>query len=216
MLTLKCPNCGSYNDDKAYECYFCHKELPSPDGKKRKKPRDQDEKTDKIVFTAPPPKKISRPGCLMVYIFLLFLTGAGGILYAINHAANLLAVSIPPEYLVYFGYWTDFLNGLQSQDAVTLVHVVVPLFVALFIFSLAFGLFLLQRWARGAVMLVQAILAATFALMFYKLLTMYYNPSNIPVEFAVVFLIILAGIFLSLYGFVWFFEKSRIFGAIRR
>lgn len=211
MLTEKCPSCGSYNDPTAAECYFCKKELPST-GKQKKKKRAPQKSADTSSTIASTPQRINHPGCLMLYIFFLFIFAVGVTLLLINASGGYYVINLPPEYADYTSFISDVTSNPKNGDLTIILTQVLPIFGALLAVTLGFGLFLLQRWARALALLVQALLSIAFMGYFYVLLSQYYVTSDIQMDFVIVFVLTLLSIIISMYGFVWFFERSRIFG----
>jgi hypothetical protein len=214
MLTEKCPHCGSYNDPSAAVCYFCQKELPSTGGRKKKRSPEKSQETSAGPRTAAP--RVNRPGCLMLYIGLLFISIAALVLLLINASGGYYVLNLPYEYTEYATFLTDPLAAPENADLNTLVTQVIPVILMVFFLVLGIGLFLLQRWARILVILLQVLIAFGFGGYFYILLTRYYNQYHITSEFAIVFCVTLVMILLNLYIGVWFFEHSRNFEGLPR
>jgi hypothetical protein len=212
MLTEKCPNCGSYNDPSAAECYFCKKDLPSTGkGKKKKKSAPQTTGETKTTLIKPE-DRVNRPGCLMLYILILFFFIVAMAALMINAAGGYYVINLPGEYTYFAGFLSDAVAGPENADLNTLLTQVLPIFGIFLALTLALGLFMLQRWARALAMILQVLFSIAFIVYFYVLLTRYYNPSYITTEFVIVFVFTLIMILVNLYGAVWFFERSRIFG----
>jgi hypothetical protein len=208
MLTEKCPYCGSYNDPSAAECYYCKKELPNPGKRKRRKPKA--EKPVSVTFT-PAQKRVNRPGCLMMYVGFLFLICVFTILLMVNASGGYLSFGLPPEYAQYASFLTDPLADPNNSDLAVLVNQVLPITIAAVCLILGFGLFLLQRWARVLAMFLQLFCIIGYFLFGFVLLSSYYNPRLITTSFVIVFVLTLTVILASLYVFVWFFERNRLF-----
>jgi hypothetical protein len=104
MLNAKCPACGSYNDDHATECYFCHKSLSAESGAA---PANQQKSATYAVRRAPrtgydPYRR--RPGCLS-FLALLYIIPNGISLAFLSFFALML---LDP---------TDFGSLLREIDA---------------------------------------------------------------------------------------------------
>jgi hypothetical protein len=210
MLTEKCPHCGSYNDPSSAECYFCKKELPNT-GKRKKKQKPRAEKPVTVSFASPGQRRVNRPGCLMMYVFFLFLICVAIVLLMINASGRFLAVGLPPEYAKYTTFLTDPLADPNNANLAVLVTQVLPISIAVISLITGLGLFLLLRWARALAMLLQALCILAYLGFSYVLLSIYYNPQDIRVPFVIVFILTLTVIIASIFVFVWFFERRRLF-----
>lgn len=157
MLTVQCPNCGSFNDSSAAVCYFCKKELhvsPDSSGKGKRTPSS-------VAGPAGIDRDAAfrRPGCVSIYAVLIFLSAVLGICFALYL----------PTFLA--NYPSEFLQSTRAPIGVDLAD---PEFVSflrsnfmvysivLFLFSIltllvGWGLWGMRNWARILILISQGI-----------------------------------------------------------
>jgi uncharacterized membrane protein (DUF2068 family) len=201
VLTVQCPSCGSFNDESAAVCYFCKKPLPvSP------------ERAAKIPSRAPSASATGRkrsagyerPGCVSVYAFFFLLNGILGFLALIATLTS--ASSINPSALssqLSTGGEVDP-NLLRLIPAYWALALILMLFFSILNLFVGWGLWTLRNWARLYVMVSQGIgVLSCVALLFLSIVVF---QGNLCIT--AVYLLPLA---LSLYIFVYFWERRKLF-----
>jgi hypothetical protein len=207
MLTEKCPFCGSYNDVNAFECYFCHKELPSKPGqKKKKKPRTPASSFIPTIQEGPA-KRQGPPGCLMLFALGLVFLCAAVIFQGINSHYGLIHWTIPATSNttgMYIFYYLKLLEGTANKILTYPFLVGISILILL---VMCWGLLNLKPWARAiALFLLGVVMIANLANFFIFVKNFYTTSENI-----ISFFIILILIGFNGYCLLWFFENSRTF-----
>jgi hypothetical protein len=158
MLNIKCPECGSYNDDHAVECYFCH--TPLAGSSRNSSPMrissgSQAGRQETRRYRASSRK---RPGCLS----LLALS------YILPNALTIVGLFLLALFFLEPASFNNIINivdpSLQTQantltmDAMAigiLYLLCIPAGVCGFGLILGVGLWQMKNWARILMMFFQ-------------------------------------------------------------
>lgn len=204
MLTVQCPNCGSYNDDSATTCYMCKKELPvSPE-------REAKVKQARAVRSSAVRERtgaaFQRPGCVSVYAILTFLSGIMGIFLAL-YLPTLLAenssILLDPS---------NFPSGVNPVDpeflsfarSFYMVYAIILFLFSIVTFLIGWGLWTMRNWARIFILITQGISLA--AGVFGLFLSIVSTNGNLFICGVYLVSLILPGII-----FLWFLFNRRLF-----
>jgi hypothetical protein len=207
-LTEKCPFCGSYNSVDAPVCYFCHKDLPDTPGHKKKRgPKPPTQPTSVSMPITSPIKRKSPPGCLIILVAILLAACLLVVFQAFNGMYKFFNWQISFPATDMGRYAAYFLQGLLGYIDQLLKFPIIVAASVIMIFILCYGLLNMKRWARVlAMMMLGILLIANFALFITFVRNFTSNNVN-----NIAFLMILLGIGLNIYLFMWFFERKKTF-----
>jgi hypothetical protein len=211
MLTEKCPFCGSYNDVNAFECYFCHKELPPKPGQKRKKKSRAPSPSFTPTIQEAPVKRQGPPGCLVLFVAGLFVLCSAIILQGIHSAYGLIHWTIPTTSDKVGTYVFYYLRLLENTANKLLAYPLIVGISVIILLVLCWGLLNLKPWARATALLLLGIAMIANLANFFIFVKNFYTTS----ENVISFFIILILIGLNGYCLLWFFENSRMFAKKR-
>jgi hypothetical protein len=228
MMNKQCPQCGSFNDEHADECYYCHTVFP---GAKKHAPNKKKEAPPRSTFASPPPHmKIGerpRPGCVSVLATLFFAASIYLLMSAICRFSVLnpdfMATMTQSVLYFFFDLATRLLSPLQNQlmtwTGKNEIGVVVVLFavggLALFI---GWGLWNTTRWARVLFMILLGAMAiGSFIYIIPGMLfsgvtipdALLYLPA--PVLSIIPILSVVLVVSASIYPFFWFASNGKYF-----
>jgi hypothetical protein len=230
MLNKQCPNCGSYNDEKADECYFCHKELPG--AKKHKKKSADSTAIPSTRFRAGPPPHMKigereRPGCVAILSMAFFTVAIYFLLSAFcvfsgQDAAFIETINSSVVSFFYylaasfFNIFYGFILGWVDRNAMLAVVVLFAISgVALLV---GWGLWNTTRWARILFLILLGLLAAGSLVFVVPSLVFkgvsvpdYLRFLPEPILFLLPPVTVLLVIGVSLYPFIWFANNGKYF-----
>jgi hypothetical protein len=227
MLNKQCPNCGSFNDEDADECYMCHKDLPGAKKHKKNKPAAPSGR-----FRVGPPEHMKigekqRPGCISVLSTLFFAVAGyflisafcvfagqdAGFMHTINSSVASYFYFLAASF---FSLFYDLILGWVDRNA---IYVVIVLFivsgVTLFV---GWGLWNTTRWARVLfLILLGAIAVASLGLIVPNLVMngipipayLDFLPEQVKSILPIIALLLVIG--ASVYPFVWFASNGKYF-----
>jgi hypothetical protein len=157
MLTVQCPQCGSFNDESATICYMCKTPLPGAPVREQAAPIPQ----RRIPASA---REIDipdyhRPGCVTVYAVWVFISGILGVFFALympTFTSDLFSMLLDPS---------NYPVGVDPFDPemLTLMRSFMGGYaVAIFLFSVinvvtGWGLWTMRNWARVIVLILQGL-----------------------------------------------------------
>jgi hypothetical protein len=159
MLTVQCPNCGSFNDEHATACYMCKKELPGAAGRPRPVQEPAAARSGKTGRRNFDEAEYRRPGCITVYALLTFLSGIFGIAAALllpTLLANNSSILLDPSN------YPRGANPLDPQFLQFLQTYIMAYSIFVFLFSIVtflvgWGLWTMRNWARVLILLTQGL-----------------------------------------------------------
>jgi hypothetical protein len=230
MLSRQCPNCGSFNDEKAQECYFCHQDFSGGNKRKSKDSEANAGQTTRYRAGPPPHMKIgqrTRPGCITLLAMGLFLIAIYFLLSAFCTFSAMDKNFVAMIYQGILGFFYDLAARLLSPFNEVIFRWVgenVMLLVAT-LFSIAgillfigWGLWNTTRWARILFMILMGATAVGSLLYFIPGLINtgisipdYLRVLPEPILTLLPPVTILFVIGVSVFPFLWFAQNGKYF-----
>jgi hypothetical protein len=228
MLNKQCPHCGSFNDEKADECYFCHKDLP---GAKKNRKKNTDAVPNRRFRTGPPPHmKIGereRPGCVSILSTGFFIVAGYFLISAFcvfsGQDATLMATinsSIVAFFYAlaaaFFSFFYGIVYGWVGRNE---IYAVIVLFAVSGVTMLiGWGLWNTTRWARilflvllGAIAVGSLVFIVPGLVMNGIEIPQYLNflPTQVLALLPPITVLLVIGV--SVYPFIWFANNGKYF-----
>jgi hypothetical protein len=158
MLTVQCPQCGSYNDDSASTCYLCQAPLPGAAGRKPTAEPAPSRPTPAIAREREIPD-YRRPGCVTVYAAWMFISGILGVFFAL-YLPTFLADNLP--ILLDPANYPAGVDPIDPETVELMRSFVGGYAIAIFLFSvtgvlIGWGLWTMRNWARVIILVTQGL-----------------------------------------------------------
>lgn len=202
MLTVKCPSCGSYNDETAAVCYSCQSPLavaPSQAGK--------------IIppagaGTGPAGRRraaaLERPGCVSIYALWFFLSGLGGmvsLLAILGDSSAFSPAALSAQLESAGGVDPEFFRVFTAYLGFVLIALLIGSVLNLVV---GWGLWAMKNWARVYILVTQGLsILFSVAILFFSIAI---SRGSLCVGALYLVPIVIAG-----YIFLWFMEHRASF-----